>query len=411
MASVHPRKSKAGEITCYQVKWRLGGGATAPWQTEKFDDDTSATIFKEAVNEAGQQWPPGWVKGVGYITADTSSEEAADAAYRFRAWALDCVEHRTGIEEHTRKAYRQELESWVFPTFGECDVRSAEHFSKRTVAAWVIRLENTVLQNPRRKMSPKTVRNVHGLLSSILKEAIGHEPPLRVQNPCAATNLPDASDEIEDEMEFLTPDEVTLLLGHFTYAKDRRFAIVKYGTGLRYGEITALQPQDIIDPYGRRPKLRVQRAWKKDGHGGYYLGKPKSKKGRRTIRISPTVVAALVEQGLGTLAEDELLWTGTERNQRMHYSTFGDRWVTAVKRARAAGLTKRPTPHDLRHSHASALIAAGQPLPYIQRRLGHESIQTTSDRYGHLLPELDDDAMTAIETSLAGERPALRSVS
>jgi integrase len=237
---------------------------------------------------------------------------------------------------------------------------------------------------------------------------VEHEPPLRTQNPCAQTELPDASDEIQDEMEFLTPGEVKLLASCFTFAKDRRMVTVKYGTGLRYGEITALQRQDIIDLHGPRPRLRVQRAWKKDGHGGYYLGKPKTKKSRRTIRISPSVVAALVEQGIAGLAPDELIWTGVERNQRLHYSTFGDRWATAVRRAVKAGLEKRPTPHDLRHSHASALIAAGQPLTYIQRRLGHESIQTTSDRYGHLMPELDDDAMTAIETALAGQRPALR---
>jgi integrase len=408
MKGVYPRTNKLGEITSYQVKWRLGGGRGAPWQSESFEDEESAAVFKAAVDEAGQQWPPGWVKGQGYIV---QAEPTSDERYRFRTWALDCVAHRTGIEENTRKAYRQELADWIFPTFGECDVRSVEHFSKRTVAAWVIKLETTIVPKTQRKMSPKTIRNLHGLLSSILKEAVEHEPPLRTSNPCNATSLPDADDETEDEMCFLTPDEVAVLLTGFTFDKDRRLAVIKYGTGLRYSEITALQPQDIIDRHGRRPRLRVQRAWKKDGQGGYYLGKPKSKKSRRTIRISQTVLAALVEQGLGTLAEDELLFTGTERNQRLHYSTFGDRWATAVKRARAAGLQKRPTPHDLRHSHASALIAAGQPLTYIQRRLGHESIQTTSDRYGHLLPELDDDAMTAIETALAGERPALRVVS
>jgi integrase len=404
MKGVYPRKNKAGEITSYQVKWRLAG--TGPWQSESFDDEPPAAVFRDAVVKAGQQWPPGWVKGHGYIVAETADDEQ----YRFRAWALDCVEHRTKIEENTKKAYRQELTDWIFPTFGECDVRSTEHFTKRTIAAWVIKLKNTQLGTGR-KMSPKTIRNLHGLLSSVLQEAVEHEPPLRTQNPCAQTELPDASDEIADEMCFLTPAEVTLLAEHFTFEKDRRMVIVKYGTGLRYGEITALQRQDIIDLHGPRPRLRVQRAWKKDGHGGYYLGKPKTKKSRRTIRISPSVVQALIEQGIEDLAQDELIWTGAERGQRLHYSTFGDRWGTAVRRAQTAGLEKRPTPHDLRHSHASALIAASQPLTYIQRRLGHESIQTTSDRYGHLMPEQDDDAMTAIETSLAGERPRLRVVS
>jgi integrase len=59
-------------------------------------------------------------------------------------------------------------------------------------------------------------------------------------------------------------------------------------------------------------------------------------------------------------------------------------WVPSLVRAKEAGLTKNPRVHDLRHTNASWLIQAGVPLTVIQRHLGHESIQTTSDRYGHL---------------------------
>jgi integrase len=59
-------------------------------------------------------------------------------------------------------------------------------------------------------------------------------------------------------------------------------------------------------------------------------------------------------------------------------------WVPALLRAKEAGLTKKPRVHDLRHTNASWLIQAGVPLTVVQRHLGHESIQTTSDGYGHL---------------------------
>ncbi len=58
--------------------------------------------------------------------------------------------------------------------------------------------------------------------------------------------------------------------------------------------------------------------------------------------------------------------------------------MTALTKAKDKGLAKRPRPHDLRHSNATWLIHAGVALPVIQRHLGHESIQTTVDRYGHL---------------------------
>ena len=58
--------------------------------------------------------------------------------------------------------------------------------------------------------------------------------------------------------------------------------------------------------------------------------------------------------------------------------------MPALTKAQDKDLTKGPRPHDLRHTNAGWLIKAGVPLTVIQRHLGHESIQTTSDRYGHL---------------------------
>ncbi|MEV6585453.1 tyrosine-type recombinase/integrase [Kocuria rhizophila] len=53
--------------------------------------------------------------------------------------------------------------------------------------------------------------------------------------------------------------------------------------------------------------------------------------------------------------------------------------------------------HDLRHTHASWLIAAGVPLTVIRRLLGHESIKATSDTYGHLADDADQAAATALD--------------
>jgi integrase len=58
--------------------------------------------------------------------------------------------------------------------------------------------------------------------------------------------------------------------------------------------------------------------------------------------------------------------------------------------------------HDLRHTHVAWLIVGGAPLPHIQARLGHESITTTIDTYGHLLPVGDELISRIIDTALAG---------
>lgn len=52
------------------------------------------------------------------------------------------------------------------------------------------------------------------------------------------------------------------------------------------------------------------------------------------------------------------------------------------------------------------LIAGGVALPAIQRRLGHQSITTTIDRYGHLLPEVDRHLLATLDTALRDASPA-----
>lgn len=410
MAYVTPRKNKLGEVTSYQVKWRLGGARTAPQQTERFDDDDSAQIFCDAVNAAGQDWPIGWVKGQGYI----SDGDPDAAAFIFRTWATECLKHRTGIEERYRDDCLRDLAAYILPTFGNCDVRSTDHFCKRTVQQWVQAMAATYVWrgSVRKLMSPKTLKNLHGLLSSLLQEAVQHEPPLRDRNPCKVVALPRIDDDgVEDDdgedINFLEPDEVEGIVSFLRRPEDQRLVRFAYATGMRWGEVTALAHRHAVTSSAGHPRIRVTRAWKRNKTRGYFLGKPKTKASRRSLRVSPLAWEDLIDQGVrpGAKTRQNALIFHNGSGERLPYSTFYDRWMRAVEKAKGAGLLsewKTPTFHDLRHSHAAALISRGHPLTYVQRRLGHESIQTTSDTYGHLLPEADDEAMKTIDGSLRG---------
>ncbi|WP_030747703.1 site-specific integrase [Streptomyces sp. NRRL F-5135] len=405
MASVVPRKDKFGQVVSYQVKWRLGGGRTAPWQTERFDDEIAAEVFKGAVTEAGQQWPPGWVKGQGYI--DPTAAAPDDERYQFRAYALESVKNRTGVEERYRRDCVRDLENYLFPTFGNCDVRSTEHFSKATVAAWVNKMAKTkVWRGSKHKlMSPKTLKNLHGLLSSVLNEAVEAEPPLRARNPCPLVRLPrtddDGVDDDGEDMEFMTPEEIAGIVDCLKRPEDKTFVRVAYGTGLRWGEITALAKRHARTRHGEY-EIRVSRAWKIHPDDGPYLGTPKTKAARRTVDISAGLWDELQEAGLNGLASGDLIFHNG-RGGRLVYSTFYDRWTAAVAAAQEQGLLpdfKHPTFHDVRHSHVAALLSDGHSLTYVQRRLGHESIKTTSDRYGHLLKGAYKAALGTIDRAL-----------
>ena len=53
--------------------------------------------------------------------------------------------------------------------------------------------------------------------------------------------------------------------------------------------------------------------------------------------------------------------------------------------------------HDLRHTFASLLISKNVPIKYIQRQMGHSTIKMTMDTYGHLIPDVHDQAINVLE--------------
>lgn len=386
--------------------WRAGGARNAKQESEVFSDERAAERFKDLVNGHGQQWPPGWVRGQGFIA------DQRRPGTMFEAFALAYVDRLTGIQGDTRSKYKTRIRTNMVPWFGPYSVEDGEGaIVREMVQDWVNDLEagrpaplDPSDRKPRTKYKPKTVQNEHGLLSSILQAAVDAEPSLRASNPCAKTRLPrlDGAED-EEEMVFLEREEWAWL--HECLAEDAKdLGETIAETGFRWGEATALQPRDLRRRNGR-PAIRVQRAWKKDEDGKSVLGAPKTRKSRRTIVITQKLDRMLRRRAKG-LAPDALIFTGPEGG-KWDPGTFRRlRWLPAIElAAEKYGLIKRPRIHDLRHSHASWLIAAKVPLPAIQGRLGHESITTTVDRYGHLLDALDDEVMAAVEWAMDPTAP------
>jgi len=192
---------------------------------------------------------------------------------------------------------------------------------------------------------------------------------------------------------------------------------VAVGTGLRFGEITALWVSDA--DLGRRT-LRVNKAWKREGEDGaidvppwlsklltprhsmreHYPGNPKTPKSRRTVSISPAVASALARQMTGKAPNDFVFTTCNDRP--LHNGDLHTHFWSKLMKTLAAERIAPFRFHHLRHTHVAWLVAGGAPLPHIQARLGHESITTTIDTYGHLLPAGDELISGIIDTALSG---------
>lgn len=259
--------------------------------------------------------------------------------------------------------------------------------------------------------SPKTIANVHGLLSAAMTTAV--RLGYRADNPCVGVELP-KSVATRDEMTVLTRDEFGLLLSRVS-GFYQPLVLTLVATGPRWGEATALTAGDV-DLSARPATVRVTKAWKRDADRHWYVGPPKTKRARRTVSLPDDLVDVLLPLVAGK-APDELLFTNTVGSQLSSSRSWTTTWTPALNAAcnpaladgspdpDAPRLTKRPRVHDLRHTHASWMIAAGTDLFVLQRRLGHESITTTTETYAHLMPDQQRAAADAASRSLCGLVP------
>ena len=145
-------------------------------------------------------------------------------------------------------------------------------------------------------------------------------------------------------------------------------------TGLRRSELVALTWSDI-DLKSEPPTLRVRLA--------------KTRKGRRVLPLPQPAVDALRAHHVDQ--ERHALSTGSAWHDEdfVFPSTIGTRWNLANFRHRFQEACRTAkigawTPHELRHTTASWLIARGVSMKVVGELLGHSGISVTADVYGHL---------------------------
>lgn len=378
-----PRVLPSGKIS-WRVQFRVDGRVTS----ESFTDSREAAKFAKLVDRVGGD-------------AAQRTRDARDVGHReiptLEEWTRQYLDpksgHLSGVTPATRAGYLQIAERSFLQVLGEMPL---DVITRREVTKWVVWQE----AQPSRyrvgqPISAKTVRNYHGVLSAVMAAAV--EDRLIDGNPARGTKLTKGRRE---GVTFLTQEEFTAIYEHVP-AYYQPLAYLLVWTGMRWGEATALTWADVIRNPGAE-MIRINKAWKKGVGGKPVLGPPKTERSNRTITIRQEVLKRLGPPG----RPGDLVFTGIRSGERMWSERFHKAaWQPAIARANVG---KQPRVHDLRHTHASWLIARGVPLTYIQLRLGHENITTTSDIYGHLLPDANAQLVNVMDQIAAdGEQVAL----
>jgi len=285
------------------------------------------------------------------------------------------------VEASTLAAYRSYLDKHFLPVFGR---RPIGKILPSEIQRWV----TTASENG---LSAASVAKYHTMLHSVFERALLDR--VITFNPCAHTELPK---RVKKTARTLTPTEYEALLAALP-AQHRLMIETAIDTGLRWGELIALKPRHLDLTTGRLTvqETIVEVSLKNSPTGQRMITKPYPKDNEpRTLGLPAELVDQLAEWiAERRLGPDDLLFA-TRDGTPISRNTFRTRvWRPAVA---ASGIDFDVRVHDLRHAHASWLLAGGADLKTVMERLGHTQIQTTQ-RYLHSLPDADEKALAAFQ--------------
>lgn len=340
------------------------------------------------------------------------------------------------LEERTLRNYRLDYERYVKPHLGGTRM-DPQALTEDRVEEWHAQIA--------RAHGAYTANRALGLLANVLK---GH----RVMRRAAPTKAVEPAKHEREPVEILTAEELGVFLPAARRTRLRHMFELALATGLRHGEAAALHWRDVkLYPKpaenGDHGELHVRRAVVVNEDGERVLGRPKSKSAVRTIGLMPEAAEALREQKAlleaEGLASSPLVFpnaagklqdeTNTARALRAVIDSCNPRlveWMTDRRAAlRQAGVTARRARaqawqeaqalpeflelldvkyvsfHDLRHTFASMMIAAGMDAPRLAVLLGHSDSAFTMRTYVHFFERADRPGMPSIRQFVPSLEP------
>ena len=290
---------------------------------------------------------------------------------------------KTWLEEYKRpklrlttfESYRIMAECHIVPAIGHIKLKDLrpEH------------LQHLYNEKLKAGLSPRTVRYIHLVVHSALKQALKNQ--LVYRNVAEATELP--ADK-KKEARALTLEEMDRFLNALEGDRLKAAFVTLLGTGLRRGELLALKWDNVNLKEGTIA-VKENLVW--IAKKGFVFQSPKTEKSKRVVPLPDDVLAELkrhkVRQAeeklkIGAAYQDNSLVFCTEIGTPIIPRNFERKYKALLKKAGLTGVKL----HSLRHTYATRLLELGENLKVVQELLGHSRISVTADIYSHVSPEL-----------------------
>ncbi len=301
----------------------------------------------------------------------------------FKKYAEDhfLKNHARHVRESTLKQYKSHLTYRIIPYFESYMLKAVK---KGDIESFLNHLAD-------KTVSPNTSKKYLTTLKLVLKTAIADG--YLVKNPAEHVRSPRI---VKAEMNVLSPSEIELLIDN-TDERHKTLVMLACYTGLRQSEAIYLRWEDIEFTSSRLFVRKTE------------LYEPKTQTSLRAIPIPHELLEALKTHQLKQSVELDknpynLVFTNREGNP-INPSNLDNRVLKPA--LRRSGL-RSVRWHDLRHSYASALLAAGEPIKFVSSLLGHADASITLKVYSHVLPETEVNAHIRIQNVFKTTKPVVQ---
>lgn len=290
----------------------------------------------------------------------------------------------------TLEDYKRKTKRYIIPAIGSVYLNA---LTQMQVQRFINQL--TAGKGEQKPLSAKSVKNLHGILHSALKQAV--MAGVLTSNPADNTRLPKVK---KPELKPLMDDGIARFLQAIQGDRFERLYMVDLFTGLRQSELLGLQWDDVDLDAGL---LNVHRQLQRTLSGEYiFLDETKNGKSR-LVPISPGIVSVLRaqkrQQAAWQLAAGEawsnphnLVFTDELGKYLMHPTVYKHFKAIVAK----LGMPEVRF-HDLRHSCAIMALQAGCSVKAVQEQLGHYSSAFTMDVYAAVSNTMMEDSRQRME--------------